>query len=155
MQAHQILLPPANVVCECYVFYTCLSVILFTGGGVCLSACWDTTPQDQTPPPVHSKLGDTVNARAVRILLECNLLQKYFCSHYLISDTPKVVLKDLEVTKTRMWIFWEYSTSNAKSKGNGYTFYVQIHYRKTSDNQYRADGTKISADQVPLRSHYC
>ena len=28
-----------------------LSVILFTGGrrGVCLSACWDTTPQDQAP----------------------------------------------------------------------------------------------------------
>ena len=31
-------------------------VILFTGGGVCLSACWDTTPpradtpQEQTPP---------------------------------------------------------------------------------------------------------
>ena len=35
-------------------FYTCLSFILFTGGGegVCLSACWDTTttPPDQTPP---------------------------------------------------------------------------------------------------------
>ena len=28
-----------------------LSVILFTGGGVCLSACWDTTtPREQTPP---------------------------------------------------------------------------------------------------------
>ena len=32
----------------------------------------DTTP---TPtPPAHSMLGDTVNARAVRILLECNLV---------------------------------------------------------------------------------
>ena len=32
-------------------FYTCLSVILFTGGeGVCLSASWDSRPpQDQTP----------------------------------------------------------------------------------------------------------
>ena len=38
-------------------FYTCLSVILFTEG-VCLSACWDTTPpphksrhpREQTPP---------------------------------------------------------------------------------------------------------
>ena len=28
-----------------------------------------------TPPPLQSMLGDTVNARAVRILLECNLVQ--------------------------------------------------------------------------------
>ena len=28
-----------------------LSVILFTGGGVCLSACWDAPPREQTPPP--------------------------------------------------------------------------------------------------------
>ena len=79
-------------------------VILFTGG-VCLSACWDTTPSgtdtpeqtpwEQTPPCplgadtpptpradppgadtplVQSMLGDTVNARAVRILLECNFV---------------------------------------------------------------------------------
>ena len=41
-------------------FYTCLSVILFTEGSVCLSACWDThtpppqnrpSPLEQTPPP--------------------------------------------------------------------------------------------------------
>ena len=72
-------------------------VILFTGGGggrVCLSACWDTTPpmgadtpreqtppgsrhpREQTPPPAQSMLGDMVNARAVRILLECNLVDK-------------------------------------------------------------------------------
>ena len=66
-------------------------VILFTGGGVCLSSCWDTPP-DQAPPPeqtppdqappreqtplAQSMLGDTVNARAVRILLECNLVDK-------------------------------------------------------------------------------
>ena len=31
------------------VIFLHLFVILFTGG-VCLSACWDTTPQDQTPP---------------------------------------------------------------------------------------------------------
>ena len=30
------------------VIFSQVSVILFTGG-VCLSACWDTTPQDQTP----------------------------------------------------------------------------------------------------------
>ena len=27
-----------------------VSVILSTGGGVCLSACWDTTPHEQAPP---------------------------------------------------------------------------------------------------------
>ena len=32
------------------VMFLHLSVILFTGG-VCLSACWDTTPPDQVPPP--------------------------------------------------------------------------------------------------------
>ena len=78
-------------------------VILFTGGGCLLSACWDATPLEQTPPqeqtppagadtpqadtpqeqttpgadtpPPQSMLGDTVNAQAVRILLECNLVE--------------------------------------------------------------------------------
>ena len=41
------------------------------------------TPQEQAPPksrhppPAQSMLGDTVNARVVRILLECKLV--YFC----------------------------------------------------------------------------
>ena len=45
---------------------------------------WEQTPQEQirreqTPPPVaQSMLGDTVNARAVRILLECNLVVHSF-----------------------------------------------------------------------------
>ena len=34
---------------------------------------WD---QAHPPPPEHSMLGDTVNVRAVRILLECNLFMK-------------------------------------------------------------------------------
>ena len=105
-----------------------VSVILLTGG-VCLSACWDTHPPEQTPPGAdkprtdtppradtpleqtppesrhspkqtplgadtpweqtppgqtdrhthpQSMLGDTVNVRAVRILLECNLVANYF-----------------------------------------------------------------------------
>ena len=98
------LLPPATKLGQGYVFTgVCDSV---HRGGVCISACWDTTsppwgqtpprsrhppgadtprsrhppgadtpPQEQTPPPpVQSMLGDTVNARAVRILLECNLV---------------------------------------------------------------------------------
>ena len=32
------------------------------------------TPRDQVHPPLQSMLGDMVNARAVRILLECNLV---------------------------------------------------------------------------------
>ena len=67
-------------------FYTCLSVILFTGGGVCLSACWDKPPHPGTRPPPQSRhpleqtppeqcmLGDTGNKRAVHILLECILV---------------------------------------------------------------------------------
>ena len=36
---------------------------------------WERTPLEQTPPHLaQSMLGDTVNARAVRILLECNLV---------------------------------------------------------------------------------
>ena len=43
--------------------------------GVCLSACWDTSPPPgNRHPPAQSMLGDTVNARVVRILLECNLV---------------------------------------------------------------------------------
>ena len=48
-------------------------MILYTGG-VCLSACWDT------PPPEQSILGDTVNERAVCILLECNLVEE--CGYF-------------------------------------------------------------------------
>ena len=53
-------------------------------GGVCLSACWDTSPRAEpppplahppsgTPPPAQSMLEDTVNARAIRILLNAIL----------------------------------------------------------------------------------
>ena len=34
-------------------FNRCVSVHRW-GGGVCFSACWDTTPQEQTPPSRHS-----------------------------------------------------------------------------------------------------
>ena len=80
------LLPPPTKLGQGYVFTgMCDSV---HGGGVCLSACWDTTPQSRHPPgadtpprsrhpPLQSMLGDTVNARAVRILLECNLVMTF------------------------------------------------------------------------------
>ena len=74
-------LPPATKLGQGYIFTgVCDSV----NRGVCLSACWDTprsrhppgadTPREQTPPLPQSMLRDTVNARAVRILLECNLV---------------------------------------------------------------------------------
>ena len=82
------------------VMFLQASVILLTGG-VCLSACWDSTPprtrhpgsrhppeqthhppdprSRHTPqeqiPPAQSMLGDTVNARAIRILMECKLVR--------------------------------------------------------------------------------
>ena len=35
---------------------------------------WEQVPPQPPPPPAQSMLRDTVNARAVRILLECNLV---------------------------------------------------------------------------------
>ena len=93
------------------VIFLHLSVILFTGG-VCLSACWDTTPPEQTPPgsrhppeqqppprsrhpprssspPPGSRLQYTVYERPVRILLECILVWVFFFS---FSSRPSVQL---------------------------------------------------------------
>ena len=126
------------------VIFSQASVILFTGGGVCLSACWDITPdkadplarrppwqgdplarrppgkadhppqQGDTPwqggppwqgrappcradppppgradplarqtPPAQCMMGDTVNKRAVCILLECNSCYNSFLKFQL------------------------------------------------------------------------
>ena len=64
------------------VMFSQACVILFTGGGGSTSVHagiplpWEQTPpwSRHTPLP-QSILGDTVNARAVRILLECNLVR--------------------------------------------------------------------------------
>ena len=67
------------------VMFLHLSVILFTGGGVCLSACSDTThprsrhsPQSRHPLP-PSPPGRRPLFRTVRILLECILVYFMFC----------------------------------------------------------------------------
>ena len=85
---HACLLLPSATKLRRLCFYTCLSVILFTGGGVCLSACWDATatPWDQPPgtrhPPPRPGTSQTRHPRGedppsrrlllrtVRILLE-------------------------------------------------------------------------------------
>ena len=47
----QLLLQTVCILLYAFLFHRCLSVILFTrGGGVCLSACWDTHPPTGTPP---------------------------------------------------------------------------------------------------------
>ena len=72
------------------VMFLQASVILSTaGGGVCLSACWNTTPPGSRPPwirhqpgadtpwsrhPPGSRHQHTVNERPVHILLECILV---------------------------------------------------------------------------------
>ena len=76
------------------IMFLLVSVILLTGGGVCLSACWDTPremtqppPRDRHPtpradthplgadiPPPSSRFWHTVNEWPVRILLECILV---------------------------------------------------------------------------------
>ena len=74
------LLPAATKLGQGNIFTgVCLST-----GGVCLSACWDIPPREQTPPGSRhppgpdtrpgSRLQHTVNERPVRILLECILV---------------------------------------------------------------------------------
>ena len=87
---YSVSLPPANEVCEGYVFTPSVSHSVHRGG-VCLNACWDTPPeqtpqgadtppQEQTSPLSNACMpGDTGNKWAVRILLECILV------HYVSS----------------------------------------------------------------------
>ena len=73
-------------------------------GGVCLSACWDTTPGRRPPeadprppevdtpleagtPPAQCMLEDTVNKRVVCILLECNLVLNSVLSFMFLNQS--------------------------------------------------------------------
>ena len=158
------LLPPATKLGQGYVFTgVCDSV---HRGVVCLSACWDATPQsrhppgtryipqEQTPcwtryppkqtpppwdqvhplradtpredtpqdqvhppgsrhpPPVQSMLEDTVNAREVRILLECNLViykLSYFFKRIYQPTWEDMYTLDLEKDKNlpqQFYLLW-------------------------------------------------
>ena len=66
------LLPPANEVCEGYVFTPVCQSFCSQGGST-----WAGTPWAGTPPAgtlLGNACWDTVNKRAVRILLECILV---------------------------------------------------------------------------------
>ena len=90
-----LLLPPANEVCEGYIFYTCVSFCprggacivgrgVHGGGGLCMAGgmCGKGVMHGGMAcvahPPDTTRYGDTVNERAVRILLECILVWQIF-----------------------------------------------------------------------------
>ena len=84
------LLPPANEVCEGYVFTgVCLSTVV---GGLPHCMLGHTIPRHTSPlgrpPPLCSACWDTVNKRAVCIPLECNLVFDLFLnlSHGFITS---------------------------------------------------------------------
>ena len=83
------LLPPANEVWGKVIFLH-LFVILFTGGSTWPGTPpWTRyTPLDQVHP-AQSMLGDTVNVRAVRILLECILVQSTFTNSIITTNLPQ------------------------------------------------------------------
>ena len=69
------ILPPANEVWG-KVMFSQVSVILSTRGSVSRGSAFGRWA-DFPPPPPHWILRDTVNERAVRILLECILVLTY------------------------------------------------------------------------------
>ena len=100
-------------------------------GVVCLSACWDTTPLPPssrhpppgpgTPPgpdtPLHCMLGDTVNKRAVCILLECNLV--------LIKDIRMSSAVFLDINLRKCYI------------SSSLTEFIRLHFSLLSKNLAR------------------
>ena len=148
------------------VMFLHVCVILFTGG-VCLSACWDTTPQDQDPPrsrppqdqaspllrsrhppgpgtpPEQSILGDTVNERAVRILLECNLVPSvcdiqlsYFCNK--VSQTEQVIHVILDIN--------ECDDNNGNCTDNSYCFNIRGSHECRCHRGYSWNATTEQCD---------
>ena len=110
------------------VMFLQASVILSTGGGSTWPGTppgpgtppWDQVhPLDQAPPqtttpPAQSMLGDTVNARAVRILLECILVRIYVANYQKLwesvtpANSPSEPTKQLlcyNIKKSRLWTF--------------------------------------------------
>ena len=82
-------------------FYTRL--LFCSQGGVCPIACWDTHPpgtRGRSPPragtpPAQCMLGDTGNKRAIRILLECNLVQIIFSKNRNVHSRMESLNKNI------------------------------------------------------------
>ena len=72
-----------------------------------------TTPWDQVRPLAQSMLGDMVNARAVRILLECNLVSIAFIFKYSCSKP----VADPRSSKNSNFYFLENLSKLGISKG--------------------------------------
>ena len=80
------LLPPANEVCEGYVF---TGVCLHRGGGLHPGGRADPPPI-QTPTPTLQVLWDTVKERAVRILLECILVHDVIVTRTITPNNSNI-----------------------------------------------------------------
>ena len=65
-----------------------------------------------------------------------------------------MVLKGVDVMKTKMWVLWQYSPSTRRANGKKDTCSVQILYKTTSDKEYRSDGTKVSEEMVTCIDKY-
>ena len=143
------LLPPANEVWDKVIFFH-LSVILFTGG-VCLSACWNSRPprpdtpsrtrhpwEQTTPgarhfpgpdtphpwtrhPPAQCMLGDTGNKRAVRILLECNLVLFIISGSCLLHSMDQKRFTSVTSPRWRKSTgFWLITYNSEVNRGSGF-----------------------------------
>ena len=76
------------------VIFSQASMILFMGGlPQCMLGYHPPPDQAGTSPPEQSILGDTVNERAVCILLECNLVILMFSKKF-----QNIYRNDLELT---------------------------------------------------------
>ena len=117
----KILDPPLRRLC----FYTCLSVILFTGevsasvhAGIHPTAGRHPPPGADIPPeqtpPAQCMLGDTGNKRAVRILLECILFDNLFSFVVDFVDVGSSSMKQEGSVITNNFLILNKFTGNKK-----------------------------------------
>ena len=114
-----------------------VSVILVTGGGLPI-ACWDTHPpgpdagtpwdQRQAPilpreqtPPAQCMLGDMGNKRAVRILLECDLVSpkwatKDFPERLPFALATKMLQRQLSSEQDKQHFMYIYTVNHEENK---------------------------------------
>ena len=127
------------------------------GGGVCLSACWDTTPSPleqthpreqtpppqsryppkQTPPPPRSRHRHTVNERPVRILLECILVGIVICKQLFLITIFDVWRLQNFIRVKHLWVM-KFHKNNAFSAiaSNGIIFEILRNFNTLVFNYY-------------------